>query len=188
MNWYSIKRKILTFIGDIKWSGILHPFWFTINAKGYQLKGSCYREICPLIEPGDILLRRFEGYIDKWLVPGYWNHSGLYVGNEQVVHAISEGVVEEDILDFMRTDHLIILRHSNSDSIFLALDRVKSIVGSPYDFDFDFKKTNRFSCTELIYYCYPDITRPKNSLLGKKVIIPDDIRNSKKLKIIWYSK
>ena len=66
---YRLQRHVFRFIGDIKWGGIAHPFWFTINAVGYKLKGEHYRKVIQIMEPGDILLRRFEGYIDKWFIP-----------------------------------------------------------------------------------------------------------------------
>jgi len=190
MGWYSIKKKFLTFIGDIKWSGILHPFWFTINAKGYQLKGSYYHGILKVIEPGDILLRRFEGYVDKWFVPGWWNHAAIYVGKGLVIHAISEGVQEQDILDFMRTDHMIILRPNFIPCVKKkSINKAKSVVGKPYDFGFDFKNSNRFSCTELVTYCYPSLVKPNRRFksLWSKVVIPDDIRYAPRLRVVWDS-
>ena len=62
---YNLQKYVFSFIGDIKWSGIAHPFWFTINAKGYQIKGEHYRKLSKKLKPGDIVIRRFEGYIDK---------------------------------------------------------------------------------------------------------------------------
>lgn len=191
---YTLQSKLFRFIGDIKWSGIKHPFWFTINAIGYGLKGADYRKVATIIQPGDILIRRFEGYIDKWFLPGFWNHAGVYVGGkkEEVVHAVSEGVIKEDILNFMRTDHMMILRPPigvKKKNIKRALERANSIVGKPYDFEFDFKDCNRFSCTELVAYCYPGLIRPKKrfSSLGKAVIIADDFKDCKRLQTIWDS-
>ena len=193
MSWlYTIQKKVFTFIGDVKWSGILHPFWFTINAHNYRLKGSRYREIIKVIQPGDILLRRFEGYVDKWLIYGFWNHAGIYIGEDRVIHAISEGVLNEDILDFMRTDHMTILRKKKmtNKEMLKAILKAKNVVGSPYDFGFDFENANRFSCTELISHCFKDVVVPKRNLLslGKKVIVADDIFNSPELEVIWDSR
>jgi len=187
---YNIQKYVFRFIGDIKWSGIQRPFWFTINAVGYKLKGEHYREIVNLIQPGDILIRRFEGYIDKWFIPGFWNHAGLYIGNdeekiEQVVHAVSDGVIQEDLLNFMRTDHMLILRAPEKTQE--AIEKAKSIVGSPYDFGFDFSDTNRFSCTELVSYCYPGLV-VGSKRLGKQVIVADDFYKCIRLKKIWDSR
>ncbi|MHA2279954.1 MAG: YiiX/YebB-like N1pC/P60 family cysteine hydrolase [Promethearchaeota archaeon] len=143
-----------------------------------------------MIQPGDIVIRRFEGYIDKWFIPGFWNHAGLYIGDdsdkpEQVIHAVSEGVIQEDLLNFMRTDYMLILRAPAGKEE--AISKAKSIVGQPYDFGFDFVDTNRFSCTELVAYCYPGIVEGKKRF-GKKTIVADDFYNCGKLQRVWDSR
>lgn len=187
---YKIQKALFTFIGDIKWSGLCHPMWFTINAKTFRLKGKHYREVEQLIQPGDILIRRFEGYVDKIFIPGFWNHSGIYVGEidgkpHQVIHAISDGVVVEDLIDFMRTDHVCVLRAPKG-QVEEAIGLAKTTIGSEYDFAFDFKETLRFSCTELIGYCYPKIIKGKKRL-GRMTIVADDILETPDLKVIWTS-
>ena len=186
--WYKIQSKIFTFIGDIKWAGILHPFWFIFNAKNYQLKGEHYFKVQSLIQPGDILIRRFEGYVDKWLIPGYFNHGGIYFGkkNEQVIHAISDGVIVETLVDFMRADHCIVLRPPK-DMIDNALEKANSIVGAAYDFNFDFEDSRTFSCTEVVDYCYPGIIQPKRRF-GRMTVVADDIVACDQLKTVWDSR
>lgn len=187
---YNLQRAVFRFIGDIRWSGITHPFWFTINSTGYQLKGEHYRQLKPLLQPGDILIRRFEGYIDKWFIPGFWNHAGIYIGDdgnkpEQIVHAMSEGVIQEDLLNFLRTDHLLVLRSlTNPDK---AVQLAKEIVGRPYDFGFDFLDTHRFSCTELVAYCHPGVTSGRKRFF-RTIVVADDFEASPKLQKIWDSR
>ncbi len=188
---YKIQKALFTFIGNIRWHGLLHPMWFTINSVSFQIKGKHYRAVEKLIQPGDIIIRRFEGYLDKFLIPGTWNHAGIYVGKvdrekHQIIHAISDGVVIEDLIDFMRTDHLIVLRapkELQENAITLA----KIAVGSDYDFAFDFKETLRFSCTELIDYCYPSIINSKKRF-GRTTVVADDIVSSASLEVVWDSR
>lgn len=192
---YNLQKHVFGFIGDIKWSGITHPFWFTINATGYKLKGEHYRKLIKRLQPGDIFIRRFEGYVDKWFIPGFWNHAGIYIGDEgdnkeQVIHAVSEGVIQEDILNFMRTDHMLVLRlakDKKGKGRATAIAKAKVVVGRPYDFGFDFQDTDRFSCTELVAYCYPGIVKGKKRL-GKTVIVADDFYVSKRLTTVWDSR
>ncbi len=188
---FKLKKWIFRFIGDVKWAGILHPFWFVINATTFRLKGQHYRDLSAIIQPGDILIRRFEGYIDKWLIPGWWNHAGIYVGevdgkSHKVVHAISDGVVVDDLIDFMRTDHMIVLRAEDwrrGD----AVKRATNAIGSDYDFAFDFNETLRFSCTELISHCFPGIINGKKRF-GRYTVVADDIVNTKPLIVVWDSR
>ena len=189
---YSIKTAIFTFIGDIKYHGWKHPFWFEINASGYKLKGEHYREIKELIQPGDIILRRYYNYLDSYIIPGEFSHSGLYIGDdgdkpEQVIHALSEGVIQEDILNFMRTDEFCILRiKDNPQAVLKAIELAKSVVGQQYDFSFDFGEEKRLSCTELVAFCYPGLVTPKRRYF-KSMIIGDDFLNCEKLAIVWNS-
>lgn len=191
---YRFQKKIFTFLGDIKVFGWTHPMWFGINAHGYKLKGAIYRKLRDLLQPGDIILRRFDGYLSSYMIPGFWNHAGLYVGNvgekpEQVVHAVSEGVLQEDFLNFIRTDHLIILRPNPGKKGKVrqgAIDKALKVVGSPYDFGFDFDNSDRFSCTELIDYCYPGLVEGKKRF-GRRTIVADDFAKCKKIKTVWNS-
>lgn len=188
---YKIQKALLRFIGDIKWHGLFHPFWFTINAKTFKLKGKHYRIVEQLIQPGDIIIRRFEGYVDKWFIPGWFNHAGIYAGeinnqNHSIIHAISDGVIAEDLIDFMKTDHMIILRAPER-YIENAINSAKKAVGKEYDFAFDFSENLRFSCTELIDYCYPKMICGKKRF-GRTTIVADDIVNTKILKVVWDSR
>ncbi len=187
---YKVQKSVFRFIGDMKWHGILHPFWITINAKTFQLKGTHYRELEKLIHPGDIIIRRFDGYVDAFLLPGFWNHAGIYVGqngntSHQVIHAISDGVVACDLIDFMRTDHMIVLRPP-SDMVEEAISRAMGIVGEEYDFEFDFKGHSKFSCTEVIDFCYPHLIQLRKRF-GKMTIVADDIVACDKFTKVWKS-
>jgi len=190
---YRLQKKFFTFLGDIKVFGWKHPLWFEINAHGYKLKGEHYRKLQKLLQPGDILVRRFEGYLSSYMLPGWWNHAGIYIGGkkEEVIHAISEGVQQEDVLNFMRTDHMIVLRvrESTKETQSKCIKRAKEIVGKPYDFAFDFTNASRFSCTELAIYCHQLEIAPKrrwNSFF-KKVIVADDFISCPTLKVVWDS-
>lgn len=190
---YKIQKVLFEFIGNVRWHGLRHPFWLTINAQTFKLKGKHYREVEQIIKPGDILLRRFEGYVDKWLIPGWYNHAGIYVGqldnkNHQVIHSVSEGVVLEDLIDFSRTDHLIVLR-APARLREKAIERAKKVIGSDYDFAFNFGDSLRFSCTELINYCYANRRWVINGKrrFGVYTIIADDIVNTDHFRTVWTS-
>ena len=188
---FKLEKVVFRFIGDIKWAGVLHPFWLTINAKTFRLKGKHYRSVEELIQPGDIIIRRFEGYLDKFLIPGWFNHAGIYIGNtdtqkHMIVHAISDGVVVNDLIDFMRTDHMIVLRAPEAGRE-EAIKRAKAAIGSEYDFSFDFNDTVRFSCTELVSHCYPGTVTGKKRF-GRVTVVADDIVDSPALEVVWDSR
>ncbi len=125
----NLRDRLLTILGDLKvfrW-----PFWLVYDPGSYLVKGRDAREVIDLVRPGDVLVRGFTAYLDGKLIPGYFSHAGLYVGPttaadlalvrpsargrlvegaQTVVHAIAEGVLMEDVLDFCRCDRLLVLR------------------------------------------------------------------------------
>lgn len=189
---HKLKVLIINIVDNIRFFGLCLIFKFIIKPKIYKLKGEHYREINVIIRPGDVLLREDYNRIGRWLIKvfwnkGFWNHAGIYIGNNNVVHAVSEGVLIEDIINFMRTDHLVVLRAEDSKYASISVENVNKIIGAEYDFAFNFTNSRRFSCTEVIDYCYPGILTRKK-LFGKSVIFPDDILNNENFSIIWNSR
>lgn len=125
----TLRDRLLTVLGDVKvfrW-----PLWLVYDPGSYRVKGHDAREVIGLVRPGDVLVRGFDSYLDGRLIPGYFSHAGLYlgpttaadavlvrpsargrlaVGDQMVVHAVAEGVLLEDVLDFCRCDRLVVLR------------------------------------------------------------------------------
>jgi len=66
---------------------------------------------------------------------GYWSHVATSIGNGKIIHAISEGVVEEDLSNYFdNKSYLSIITPPDLDEIKKEkmLTFLKSIVGSKY--------------------------------------------------------
>lgn len=124
-----LRDRLLTLLGDVKvfrW-----PLWIVYDPGSYRVKGRDARALIELARPGDVLVRGFDAYLDGRFIPGYFTHAALYLGPtseadlplvreparrrfrsgaQMVVHAIAEGVLMEDLLDFSRCDRLAVLR------------------------------------------------------------------------------
>jgi hypothetical protein len=136
----------IRFFGDLKF--FKAPPVVVWDPGSYRVKGRDARAVMGLVEPGDVLVRGYLGYVDGWFIPGYFSHAGLYLGEvsesdralctelarsrdrwkgtsrrkprapdaqfaagkQMVVHALAEGVLVEDLLDFCRCDYMAILR------------------------------------------------------------------------------
>ncbi len=139
----SVRDRLLTVFGDIK--VFRHPLWIVYDPGGYRVKGRDMRALLDLLKPGDILVRGFTAYLDGKVIPGYFSHAGLYLGEttpadlahvpekardrfvtgkQVMIHAIAEGVLMEDVLDFGRCDRLAVLRFP---------PRLASTAGAPAD-------------------------------------------------------
>ena len=127
----SLYDQFVTMIGDVKL--FRFPFWILYDPGSYRVKGPECRKISNLLEPGDILLRRYDGYLDSHFIPGIFTHAAIYLGNVdesdrtsvpdqsdlsrcfeagpcQVAHSTAEGVHLEDILTFCRCDDIAVVR------------------------------------------------------------------------------
>jgi hypothetical protein len=126
----SVKNGLLRIFGDIKvfkW-----PMFILYDPGSYKVKGEDMRAVIELIQPGDMLVRGYDNYLDGYFIPGYFSHAGLYLGkvtaddrklitspegakrfktgSQMVIHSMAEGVFMEDILNFCRCDTMAIVR------------------------------------------------------------------------------
>ena len=176
--WYTIKAKILSFFSDIRlyWCGVI-----LFGDSHYKIKGPQMRKVLDLVKPGDVFLRKYDHYLGSVLIKGFWSHAAIYVGNNQVIHMLGDGITQEDILTFMRCDHIAILRCRDTTLtlIPIAIEKARNQMvrnflpaGSrqvAYDYNFE-EGDEKFYCTEFVSFCYG---YPKFEQAGK-IILPDD--------------
>jgi uncharacterized protein YycO len=134
--------NLLTLFGDI---GFVSRF--------PAIKGKDIIDIIGIIRPGDIIGRSYKYFLDTYFIPGKLSHSGVYIGNDKIVHSVSPAVEETHIIDFiMGTDKIAIVRPTIENKTRLV-DTVLSFVGAPYDGLFNKDDSSRFYCHELVYHC-----------------------------------
>ena len=170
-----IYNSTLKIFGDLK--VYKFPFFLLYDPGSYLIKGRETRTIMNTLAPGDILVRGYKNYLDGYVIPGFFSHVALYMGDvpnkekielipsirekfyaegeQMVVHAMAEGVFMEDLLDFCRCDYLVVLRSSKitPDDVDDIYNKALRQLGTPYDFQFDFSRYNNLSCTEFVYLC-----------------------------------
>lgn len=156
-----MKSKIMTFCSKLKFT--FHFPFITYALPGYRVTGEEIREIMNIVQPGDILVRGFIGYLNKLLIPGKFTHVGMVMDDiTKVVHAISPAVKIDDILTYCRCDYIAVVRvlttdfyKDKRDSIISdAIANAYTHLGVPYDFDFNFSNNENMCCTELLANCF----------------------------------
>lgn len=182
MRYQEIKSKIISFFADIR---LYIGGFILFGDSSYKIKGPQMREILDILKPGDILLRRYSHYLGSLIIPGYFSHAAIYIGNNEIIHMLGAGINKEDILTFLRCDDIAILRTSE-DEAKEAVYQAKAyyIAGIKYDFNFD-DKPDRFYCTEFIDNLF---NYPIKKQIGKKIIMPDNFLNSNFFEIVWRNK
>jgi hypothetical protein len=173
-----LHERLLTILGDIKifkW-----PCFIVYSPNGYRVKGWKVEDILDKIEPGDILLRGYDNYLDCKFIPGKFSHAAFYMGNRLVVHSLAEGVIKEHIFDFCKCDRIQVLRVKgiNSNTLDIAISKAFGFIGGRYDFDFK-KDNGKLYCSELVAKIWDHKIKmePKKlkvlKLFNKVIILPD---------------
>jgi len=163
MNWF----------GDIKI--FKSPMFIVFGNTSYKMKGPHERAVLNIIKKGDVLLRRYEKFISGRLIPGFYTHAAVYIGDDRVIHAIGKGVCNEDILTFMHCDYVAVLRPPEGTDADKTSKLALECVGLPYDWAFEFKNDHRYTCTELVHHCLVDDLVFDEDI---KKILPDNFLRS----------
>jgi hypothetical protein len=155
--WYRLKKAWLTIFGDIK--VFSYPLWIVYQPKSFRIKGAETRHILSIIEPGDVVMRSYINYLDGYFIPkgtSKCTHSGLYVGDDKVVHSIAEGAQEIDLIDFCRADRIVVLRPNKGKAWAVQHAQKCADKAIPYDFDFTLGP-GKYYCHELTASCFPNL-------------------------------
>lgn len=157
-----------------------HPLFFLYHPNLHRIKGYEVRQVLNVLQKGDIMVRRWNGYLNSFFTPGYWAHAGLYVGNNKVINSLREGVIEEDVLDFCRTDSIAVARPREGDAD-AAVTMAYELLGAPYDYQFQ-SGNSAYYCSELCDVCYNRMFRDDYSqVAGNRVLTPGSLLNSPKV-------
>lgn len=154
---YGLKRIALTIFGDIKifkW-----PMFVIYQPTSFRIKGSDTRTIMARLHPGDVVMRAYDDYLDGYFIPkgeSGCSHSGLYIGDNTMVHSIAEGSSLIDIIDFCRCDKIIVLRPESGQEWAIEHARKCADANIPYDFNFE-PGPGKYYCHEFTASCYPHL-------------------------------
>ena len=130
-----------------------------------------------IARPGDIFVTRHDDAMSNLFLPGFWPHAALYLGSPEqraehgvklapplerlaadpfrFLEAKKDGVRVRPAEETLAVDAFAILRPPlPAELLATALVRAMAHHGKPYDFSFDFRKSDRLVCTEVIYRAY----------------------------------
>ena len=177
--YYNLKKKVVDFVANTK----IYPYpgFILFSDASYKVKGPLMREVIDALQPGDILLRMYDHYVGSYFIPGYWTHSAHFEGPNNVIHMLGEGIVEEDILTFLRCDDVCVLRSNKGiESVQNAVveARKKLDEGIKYDYHASLTSKDYMYCTEFTNHIH------ELGLDDSKIIMPDQLPNHPSLDII----
>jgi hypothetical protein len=144
--------------------------------------GAVIDQIEEIVQPGDVFITRHDFAASNLFLPGFWPHAALYIGSEQdrvrmgvevseerrkrwrgdkcILEADKEGVLFRSLRQTLAVDSLVVLRpRCTQDQLAIAISRACTHEGKGYNFDFDFFRSDRLVCTEVIYRAFDGIGR-----------------------------
>ena len=61
-----LQKQAMTLLGKLKYFS--KPPIIVYDPSSYKVKGADVRELLGVLQPGDILLRAYDGYLDSWFI------------------------------------------------------------------------------------------------------------------------
>ena len=188
---YRVWSKFLTMFGDVKvfkW-----PFWIVYDPECFKMPGEKIIDLIDCIQPGDVILRGYDMYLDSAFIDSKraYSHAGLYIGANEVIHAVAPNVSKCNIIDFCECDRIAVVRpkKGQKNAIKLAKKFLKDNI--PYDFNFADNREALY-CFELAAESYPKLSIPRKTvskffgiLKKKNVVLSDSFFESKDFKLIF---
>ena len=157
-------------------------------------------KLAKLLIPGDVIITRHDDAASNLFLPGFWPHGAFYVGTQEqrqaldssgdtwrekctaencVLEARKDGVLFRPLHDTLSVDACVVVRPQlNNDQITEAIARAMTHQGKCYDFEFDFRRSDKLVCTEVIYRAYHGIGQMKFDLkkrAGRVCLSAEDV-------------
>lgn len=191
--------------GSIVHPVVGYPLSFVHWRKGYLTdRAELVAALRTQLRPLDIFIVKNGFRLSDKIIPGYFTHTALWLGTEpQLRHAGlwndpairplqarirrgltlvdvgRNGVRLERLETLLNTDRLVVIRVRPSGAPRRWRSRVMATalgyLGRSYDYNFDITTKRAVTCAELIYRSFPATGWPKRHLLGRQVVLPDDI-------------
>ena len=159
------------------------------------------RDLEKLMRPGDVLVTRHDHAFTNLFLPGYWPHAALYIGSEddrrrmaialdperearwcgdrRVLEALKDGVLFRPLEQTLAVDAVAVIRPQLGEAeLGQAIARAAQHEGKLYDFDFDFFRSDRLVCTEVMYRAFDGLGPVKLTLTersGRPTLSAEDL-------------
>lgn len=151
----------------------------------FKLSGYSISELMESLQPGDIIFTRTDGFFSNFVINGFWTHAVYYIGNNEVVHATTKGVIRAHVLSVLTNDNVAVCRMNgitqlqNAEAICNAVNL--ATLGIKYDWNFG-KDNGMIYCSELIQVLFQSIV--KGIFKDDDIFTPQELYNHKRVSTI----
>ncbi len=165
-----------------------------------RINATVRQKLAAFLEPGDVVVTRHHDAMSNLFLPGYWPHAALHIGTEEqrrtlgleigadrgdvgdpvrVLEARKDGVLFRELEDTLNVDAVVVIRPQLPPTELLAgLSRAVTHAGKLYDFSFDFFRSDRIVCTEVVYRAFDGVGPVKLRLTeraGRPTLSAEDL-------------
>ena len=187
-----ISRRFSNYVGE-----------FSIRKGKLYKKEEFLETVTTNLEPLDVLLEKTPFRLTDKLIPGYWGHAAIHIGNEMqlkelglwddpvikpyqsqiksgatIIEALRDNVSINSFEEFSNIDDFALIRLKESPSQTekkqMILTAFKQL-GKAYDFGFDVQSSERIVCSELHYLVYEQIPFDTSKIVGRYTISVDQV-------------
>ena len=131
--------------------------------------------VADTMQPGDVLITRHDDAMSNLFLPGFWPHAAFIIGTSAqraglgvqmdekqsarcqdpvcILESKKDGVRFRSLADTLSVDAFMLLRPNTKekDQNRIAVENALTHEGKLYDFEFDFSRSDKVVCTELVY-------------------------------------
>ena len=193
-RWYSFRRRHKSTYKNISFALFKYGGSMVAELRNHWKRKRCtagvQRKIGRLLQPGDVLITRHDDATTNIFLPGFWPHAALHIGTEdqrsaigvrmdadrksrasdpvRILEARKDGVLLRPLDDTLAVDCVAVLRPQlEPELIAEALTNALTHEGKQYDFEFDFRRTDKLVCTEVVYRSFHGVGDVKFELSPK---------------------
>jgi len=155
-----------------------------------------HEQIASILRPGDVIATRHDAAMTNLFLPGYWPHVALHVGappqeglddelrerwsdDRVFLEAHKDGVRFRRLEKTLGVDAIAVIRpRLEPNEIRRAIAQAATHEGKLYNFDFDFFRSDRLVCTEVVYRAFDGIGAMKFELTeraGRPTLSAEDL-------------
>ena len=158
-------------------------------------------QLLSVLQPYDILLSKSPGHLSGKVIPGYFGHASIWLGNEipkkrrflqglknsnslhyklhqkGMAEALRNGVQVSNLQEYADGEVFVVLRPRSlsSDQKKRVVDNTMKQMGKRYDFNFDIESPDMVNCTELVFLAYDFIDWEACYFMDRYTLFPDDL-------------
>lgn len=180
---FNFRHIILTIMLPFsKALGKVHAPWSRKKVKARQVE-----LFLKHAKPGDVILTRTMGELTNFAIKGYFKHTAMYVGGNNVCESISPETCITNIYDFLMSKDAVCLLRPNWLTIAereRAAEIMVSLCGLPYDYMFD-PGEKAFYCAESVWFSLNKAGGEniqifkRRKTMGTETVLPQDFYAAK---------